>query len=578
MSTIIRIDPDDELPAILERLPAGGSCVLVLPPHARALNSIVGAKLLSRRAAALGSNVAVVTDDHAVMAHARAAGVAVAETVDGAQRLLGVDPPVDDADETVVWRPGAADGGPDSPTLLLDTAQSPGAAPAKNVTGAANGAAYTDPDGADGAGIRGHSGGARAASGRRGGTAPPPPPPPPSRPRSAGTGRRGPGNWLVTAAVVLVPLALLALIANYVLGGILNPSATLTVSPRAVIVPAAATVHAVRHLPVKKRGPYLVAMADASQAVTATVPLPVRGHKLVPGHMATGRLLLGNLTTKSLLVPRGTTFTTVLNKVAFVSTQDVTLPAAVESFTMTVYGTGYVPIRAVVGGSDGNVPSKAIINVPASLSGASLSGALKVENLAPTHGGTDKSVPDVAPRDLTNTAASLFGALRQEALQDIARRHGGDVEVHALSVAESPVVPRLAPDRRSAALTLSVDVQAVYVYRHDLMPAVSAALKPVLDTMPGATLMPSRTTWTAAWSPGDPITQTIALTITGRASRPLDIAALRGAISGKSKAAALSYLRTRPDVASANIKLDPPWADTVPSDVTRIHVIPGTVQ
>ena len=60
-SSVLRIDPDDELPAILERLAARTPCVLVLPPHARALNSVVGAKLLSRRARALDSAIAVVT-------------------------------------------------------------------------------------------------------------------------------------------------------------------------------------------------------------------------------------------------------------------------------------------------------------------------------------------------------------------------------------------------------------------------------------------------------------------------------------------------------------------------------------
>src|SRR5947209_3680666 len=91
-SSVLRLDPDDELPAILDRLPARTPCVLVLPPHARALTSVVGAKLLSRRARTLDSAIAVVTDDHAMMAHARAAGVPVAQTVEEAQGLLGAAP------------------------------------------------------------------------------------------------------------------------------------------------------------------------------------------------------------------------------------------------------------------------------------------------------------------------------------------------------------------------------------------------------------------------------------------------------------------------------------------------------
>ncbi|MCA1598537.1 MAG: hypothetical protein LC769_05860, partial [Chloroflexi bacterium] len=93
MATTIRVDPDDELPAILDRLTTRAVCILVLPPHARALNSVVGAKLLARRAQALGTAVAVVSEDRSVMAHVRAAGIPVAASVAEAARLLPKAPP-----------------------------------------------------------------------------------------------------------------------------------------------------------------------------------------------------------------------------------------------------------------------------------------------------------------------------------------------------------------------------------------------------------------------------------------------------------------------------------------------------
>ena len=567
MSAVIRIDPDDELPAILERLPANASCVLVLPPHARALSSVVGAKLLSRRAAAQGSRVAVVTDDHAVTAHARAAGVPVALTVEEAERLLGgagMDRAAD-AEQTVVWRPGEHDDTePDGPTLLMDTAQPPDEAPAGR-DGTSDAAAAS--------GVRGHSG--TRTSGNQGGAMAGMAPGPSAHGPQPGGGRvrRGPNNVLVAAVVVLAPLILLGLLANYVLSGILNPSATVTLSPRAVAVPAAGTVHAVRHLAMKRRGPYLLAMSDATQSEQSTVPLPVRGHKLLPDKPASGTVLLGNLTTKALFVPRGTTFTTALNKVAFVSTRDVTLPAATESFTETVYGTSIVPVGAATGGSAGNVAKGAIVNVP-----ASLSGALKVTNEAPMHGGTDKTVPDIAPHDLQVASASLFGALIQEARHNIARRFNGGVEQHNLSVSYSPITTHLAANRRSATLTLSVLVHVIYVHTSDLEPAVTAALHPVLDTMPSATLLPSSVTWDATWAPDDPITQTISLAITGRVSQPLDKNSILRAISGKSKAQALAYLQSRKDVVSPSITINPPWSNSLPGDVTRIQLNVGTAR
>ncbi len=109
--TIVRVDPDDELPAILDRLPGNLPCVVVLPPHSRALASVVGAKLLARRAEAAGARIAVVSDDRAVTAHVRAAGLPVASTVEEAQRLLGAQvasvprEAEDTAVPTTSWRP-----------------------------------------------------------------------------------------------------------------------------------------------------------------------------------------------------------------------------------------------------------------------------------------------------------------------------------------------------------------------------------------------------------------------------------------------------------------------------------------
>jgi hypothetical protein len=285
--------------------------------------------------------------------------------------------------------------------------------------------------------------------------------------------------------------------------------------------------------------------------------------------VATGHLSLANLTTRPLVVPAGTTFTTARNRASFVSTASITLPAATETFSAARYGTGVVPIQATLGGTSGNVPARAIVNVP-----AAFTGALKVQNPAPTRGGTDRHERVVTSHDLAVAAARLFGALEQQARYDIARQRNWDVEQHAVSVARSPVVPRLAPDRRSATLTLSVVVHAVYVHKHDLRAAAMAALQQALAAHPGARLLRPSVTWVATWRPPN----TIALAVRGRIVPPLDVAGLLRSIRGRSRDVAAASLRRQRDVASFDLALSPPWGAHVPTDVQRIQVSVGGPQ
>jgi hypothetical protein len=596
-SSVLRIDPDDELPAILERLPARTPCVLVLPPHARALTSVVGAKLLSRRARALDSAIAVVTDDHAMMAHARAAGVPIAQTVEEAQGLLGTAPAGATRDAAQVDRAfrrgkGARSVHPAEPDAAHDAA-GPAAGAAHGVLrppwdigrvterpdlahdghpSVVDTGPDTDLEAIPALGpdvlptrIRGHSGGTDAARRRSSvfsDTAAR------ARAHSAGMGRQW-ARLIRQAAPVILPLLLLGGLAIYVLNGLLNPTATLTLHPRAGIITADTTVRAVLNLPFAQRGPQRLAMATISQSEEHTVPVPVRGMKILPGHVATGHLSLANLTTGPLIVPAGTTFTTARTRASFVSTASITLPAATETFSAARYGTGVVPIQAARGGASGNVPARAIVNVP-----AAFTRALKVQNPAPTRGGTDRHERVVTSHDLAAAATRLFGALEQQARRDIARRHNWDVEQHTVFVARSPVVPRLAPDRRSATLTLSVVVHAVYVHTHELRAAAMAALQQALAAHSGARLIRPSVTWVATWRPPN----TIALAVRGRIVPPLDEAGLLRSIRGRSRDVAAASLQRQRDVASFDLTLSPPWGAQVPTDVRRLQVIVGGPQ
>lgn len=624
MSThsVIRVDPDDELSVILERLPSGGICILALPPHARALNGPVGAKLLKRRAESQGCQVILVTGDQAVTAQARAAGISVTGTVEEAEQLLDGSQSDLYLEPTTAFGParGANTFDDEEPDSLDDdfgdydedeeeslppfSAASPGGTARAGDTGTPEAPSPADagaptatftagagstgvrghsvnvpdpaPDDKGSTPVRGHSGGPQAARARRpvaggaGGQAPPPP-------RSAGDS--GPGRYIMPVVLVLVPLLLLGWLAFYVLDGLLNPSATLTLRPRPNVITGTTTVRAVLDLPAQKHTVYLTGMGRLSQTEQGAITVPVRGFTLVPDHIASGELELANLNTQPLLIPAGTTFTAHNRNVSFVTTKEITLPAAKVTFSGSTNGVVTVSISAAVGGSAGNVPAGAIADVP-----ASFSSILKVRNPRPTTGGTDRKEPAVTSSDSASYTEKLYGALVLQAKRHIDRRFGGNVELQVTNVTRSPATLTWSHHHTRASIALSIVLYGVYVHRSDLFPAARAALQPAIAAHPNEAFLQDSVAWTASWTPVRPltatvgwtpdqaITQTIALSVSGRTKPTLPADDLLHAVAGKSKSEALSYLKGRNDIETASIALSPGWADHLPGDLTRIHI------
>jgi len=640
MATTIRVDPDDELPAILDRLTARAVCILVLPPHARALNSVVGAKLLARRAQALGTAVAVVSEDRSVMAHVRAAGIPVAASVAEAARLLPKAPPPDEAPDpspaetslasengttaaidahesltaphTVVPPNGSTarddadnghgdgdDAGQTSAARTSQTYRLVARAPSASSPDAApeNGAPRDRPEGTEETerpGVRGHSGGAKAASrGARGAAGGPtgrgaagaaftagmagahsvPPgdaatsgPPPRDRTTRVRAARRR-GRWwdflgseglTRVLAPVLLGLVLLALLL-WLATSLLNPSATLTVRARAIPVTAEnpVIVHTYTTAPPRKRSGVYTRLYPSAPQVAGSVTLPVNGTQTVPGAVATGQIELRNPSGHPVVVPSGSAFTTYLNAHSFVTTQGITVPAARFTFDGAVYGKAAVAIKAAVGGTGGNVPAKAIQYAPAAIS------ILSVTNAAATTGGTNTTQKIPLQSDVDAAAHKLFAQLEVEARQKIADTVVvGGVEQHTLWEARSPVQWRLNQADTSATLALSLVLHAVYVHKADLQQAAQTSIGMPRDLIPGSVA------YTATWRPDN----SISLQATARTAPPINSGAIRAAISGQSKEAALSYLDHQSDIATYQLNLSPRWADHVPGDLSHIHI------
>lgn len=640
--SVIRVDPDDELPAILERLPHDLPCILVLPSQARALSSTVGAKLLARRAQRQGAPLALVSDDASVSAHARAAGLLVAANVADARLLLDLPPEdEDDAFDHASAALPAFDDLPahDSKSAMRPDAKAPGRKggdreerpsrpsgtfdrPADHgdvsdtawhdektiffVAGEQDVRAGTTEDGDDnvidgewndlnhhddapnGAKAPTYGGGTRAwtaGGAHRGSRRLAPPATIPSvSPRSLFWVRlrhrledSSANKLLLPLLLVVAVVLILAWLLSTIFSALTTPSATVVVRLQPSIVSGYySNVNAIYHLPSKKKGLLSYVEMDRltpPQAESATVAVPVRGTQLVPASYATGEIQLANLLVSSaVVVPRGTIFTTDLGTIGFATVSNVTVPAAQQSFDSTRHGTVTVLVRATREGTIGNVATKAVINVP-----SQFTGSLIVTNTAPISGGANLRQSIVTSEDQAAAASALLAQLTKKAQADIAARVGSGVDVHVLYVAQSSLASGLhlspATDAvRTATLTLSIVMHAVYVHKQDLRAAALQSLQPAIALRPDYPLIPSSVTWTDTWRSSNQTINAINLAVTGKTSPPVDPGAILKAIAGQSADSARAYLHGNSDIASSTISISPGWNSTLPTDTSRINL------
>ncbi len=638
--SVIRVDPDDELPAILERLPRDLPCILVLPAQARALSSTVGAKLLARRAERQGTQLALVSDDISVAAHARAAGLRVAATLADARLLL--DLPPGDEDDPFARASAALPAFDDPAAPDGKTSSTPaGAAPERHRAGdkaertsrpswtfdtssdqsEATGAGWhdektifyvagehdveaaaaenRDDDVIDGewddldrdvdepAEVKGRASGARswaAAGASRSARRLAPPATIPSRsPKSPfwvhlrhrleHGGARG---LLIPLLLIVVAILILFWLLSALFSALTTPSATVVVRLRPALVSGYySNVNAIYHLPASKKGllNYVEMYRMTPQGESATVTVPVRGTELVPASYARGEIQLANLLVASpVVVPKGTVFTTNLGEIGFATLSAVTVPVARQSFDNTRHGTVTAPVQATLKGANGNAAAQAVINVP-----SQFTGSLIVTNTVPISGGTDRRQSVVTSEDQAAAASTLLAQLTKKARSDIAAHLGPGADVHVLYVAQSPVASglHLSPATdvpRTATLTLSIVMHAVYVHKQDLRAVALQSLQPAIALKPNYPLIPSSVNWTDTWRSNNETINGLDLAVTGETTPPVDPGVILKAIAGLSADGARAYLHENADIASSSISISPGWTSTMPTDMSRINL------
>ena len=131
------------------------------------------------------------------------------------------------------------------------------------------------------------------------------------------------------------------------------------------------------------------------------------GKVVVPKTKATGEITITNLTTKSVLIPKGTVVGTGgLSPVEFYLTSEVSLAADTGALTSAT-------IEAVNAGESGNVSGGLVTII------GGLENVVSINNIESTSGGTEQSFPTPAEADFNNLQDKLHAQLLSDCNEKI---------------------------------------------------------------------------------------------------------------------------------------------------------------
>jgi hypothetical protein len=188
------------------------------------------------------------------------------------------------------------------------------------------------------------------------------------------------------------------------------------------------------------------------------------GTRLVPYGHAAGTVTFANQANGYVVVPAGT-LVVGQNGSRYATLGDVTVPAAVHSFSGTTNGQQSVAVRAINGGTVANVGQGTVTTIE-----GRLSGVLLVINYAPIAGGTMRTEYSVTPGDIASAAATLGRQLARQETADLGRRYAlSPVRLLGPTRESAPHVSTYSAGGRAyARLTISARTPMAYVHAQDV--------------------------------------------------------------------------------------------------------------
>ncbi len=205
-------------------------------------------------------------------------------------------------------------------------------------------------------------------------------------------------------------------------------------------------------------------------SVTASQGARILTQSSIPDSKAHGVARFTNLSQTALAIPAGTVvYSLSPNAVQFATLNDTHLPGNINAIVE-------VPIAAVKGGSEGNLPANAIQAIEG---GLGLSAA--VTNPSPTDGGSDRMAAAPSDADRKRLRDVVMSLLQAQAQQQISEAIGGKDLLLASTlemgqVSDESYDPPAGQPGNLLNLTMRADFTASYIKADDLNQLAEATL------------------------------------------------------------------------------------------------------
>lgn len=562
MATIVYLDVEDEITTAAARIRTAGEprVGMVIPFGSRVATSRINFRLLAREAVDAGRRLDVVAPDASARALAASAGLPVFASVAEYEAALAsgeepaampaTTPPTRGSRTSRAAAGSAADG----PAAGAARAADPRAQQLSMLDG---NTPLSGPISAPGRSAASSAAAVRDAP-------------------VAARRRRGVRGPLVAVALVL------AVVVGF--GGaaaaLVLPAAAITLTPvMEAVTPVALTVRA--NAAASGVDPVTLVIP----ATLVDVPLTAQAEFAATGTnvtqtSATGQVTFDSVNTVNAMpIARGTRVST-LDGVTFATTAAVNVPRATVSGTTIAHGFASVGVTAVSPGPQGNVDAKSIDQVPSSLAALQVS----VSNAAPTSGGARTETPKIVAADVSAAKDKLAKDLSDQMATAVADPTLAPQGATLFPDTAQLGSPTYTPDAASlegmvlkagqTTFTLQADATAT-VTAVDESPlkglgeaAIRAAVKPgyqIVESSVGVTVSDGTV--------GEDGTVSYTVGATALEQQPLDAAALKASVLGKSEADAEAALAR---YGKVTVALSPFWVSAVPDSPDKVTITIAT--
>ncbi len=360
---------------------------------------------------------------------------------------------------------------------------------------------------------------------------------------------------------------MLGVVAVLVIAAIFVPDAQITLTPvtqqQSITLPVTAS-ESIANISLAGNVP----AHQITVSVTASQSARILTQSSIPDAKAHGIARFTNLSQTALTIPAGTiVYSLSPTAIQFSTLNDTHLPGNINAIVE-------VPIIAVKGGADGNVPANAIQGIEGSLS---LSAA--VSNPSPTDGGTDRMAAAASDADRKRLHDVVVGLLQQKAQQQVGEALGerdlllmSTLRMGAL--AEETYDPSAGQPGNLLSLTMRADFTANYVKGDDLDQLAEATLNAAKP--PDFAAVPNSMTLKVLGTPTADSSGSVhfQLQLRRRLARDIDLVRASALVRGRSPQQVESILMAQLGLGKApRIAIRPSWWPWMPLLPFRITVI-----